>query len=203
MQTMDKSEIARRHLGTALALYLDDADPVSVHTLACAGAEVADVLSETDGRTPFRLFRTLERGREITDREYVNIRNVYANAFKHARQHSGAMREDAKLLTEFNDVSNDERLFVAWFDFGCSGRPHPIESHVFQAWFLALHPIRLTGSAAGQNLLTDLSAEFPDLPSLNRDRQKKRLRRSIAIAKRDRKMMADSRIDQRPLILRG
>jgi hypothetical protein len=34
---LDKTQVARRHLGTALALFLDDRDPVPVHTLACAG----------------------------------------------------------------------------------------------------------------------------------------------------------------------
>ncbi len=28
---MDKTEIARRQLGTALSVYMDDQDPVSVH----------------------------------------------------------------------------------------------------------------------------------------------------------------------------
>jgi hypothetical protein len=41
----DKTEIARRQLGTALALFIEDRDPVSVHTLACAGCEIAEYLT--------------------------------------------------------------------------------------------------------------------------------------------------------------
>lgn len=32
-----KAAVARRQLGTALALFLDDSDPISVHCLACGG----------------------------------------------------------------------------------------------------------------------------------------------------------------------
>jgi hypothetical protein len=39
---LDKAQIARRQLGTALALFIEDLDPVSVHTLACAGGEIAE-----------------------------------------------------------------------------------------------------------------------------------------------------------------
>jgi hypothetical protein len=49
----DKADIARRQLGTALALFLDDADSVSVHTLACAGSEIAEHLTRKAGAEPF------------------------------------------------------------------------------------------------------------------------------------------------------
>jgi hypothetical protein len=43
-QNLSKLKIAsaRRQLGTALALYLQDADPVSVHCLAGGGCELID-----------------------------------------------------------------------------------------------------------------------------------------------------------------
>ena len=50
---LDKTQVARRHLGTALALFLDDLDPVSVHSLACAGCEVAEHLTRKAGAKPF------------------------------------------------------------------------------------------------------------------------------------------------------
>ena len=46
---LDKTQVARRHLGTALVLFLDDLDPVSVHSLACAGCEVAEHLTRKAG----------------------------------------------------------------------------------------------------------------------------------------------------------
>jgi hypothetical protein len=43
---MDKGEVARRQLGTALDMFLRGQDPVSVHTLAMAGGEIAERLAE-------------------------------------------------------------------------------------------------------------------------------------------------------------
>ena len=48
-----KGQIARRQLGTALALFIEDRDPVSVHTLACAGGEIAEYLARKKGKEPF------------------------------------------------------------------------------------------------------------------------------------------------------
>ena len=53
MSGLNKIEIARRHLGTALALFLDDLDPVAVQTLACSGSEIAEHLSKVAGEEPF------------------------------------------------------------------------------------------------------------------------------------------------------
>lgn len=197
---MDKAQAARRQLGTALSLYLEDRDPVSVHTLACAGAELAESLSVAAGTTPFRFFRTNEKGREITDQEFTRLRNLFANAFKHYSGRNGKDRQDDALLQGFSDVDNDERLFIGWFDYGCGGYPNPAEAHVFQAWFLALHPSKLD-SPDGLSLRAGLDRAFPNLTRLPRDRQKKRLREQIARMKRDREMMNDSRVDRRPLIL--
>jgi hypothetical protein len=47
---MDKAEVARRLLGTALDLFLRRQDPVAVHTLAMAGSKVAEWLAEKGGR---------------------------------------------------------------------------------------------------------------------------------------------------------
>jgi hypothetical protein len=55
---LDKTQVARRHLGTALALFLDDLDPVSVHTLACAGCEVVEHLTRKAGVEPFSTSRS-------------------------------------------------------------------------------------------------------------------------------------------------
>ena len=72
MLRLDKIQIARRQLGTALALFIDDRDPVSVHTLACAGGEVAEHLTRKAGAEPF-VSHALAT---FTDRELVDIRRL-------------------------------------------------------------------------------------------------------------------------------
>jgi hypothetical protein len=42
--TLDKIHVARRQLGVALALFLEDLDPIVVHVLACTAGEVAEYL---------------------------------------------------------------------------------------------------------------------------------------------------------------
>ena len=196
---MDKIEVARRQLGTALSLYLDDHDPVSVQVLASAGMEIAHHLSVKASAHPFKLFRQAEAP-SITDAEYGSIRGYFANAFKHAVKPNGVERDDTGILAEFSDLQNDDRLFIGWFDFGCAGHPHPIESHVFQAWYMAMHPARLA-SAAGQELLRDLDLQFPGLSELPRMKQKAMLKWMIERAKRSRRFTADPRVDPRPLQL--
>src|SRR5215472_12928401 len=99
---LDKIEIARRQLGTALALFLQDSDPVSVHTLACAGCEIAEHLTRKAGEKPFSAHALLT----FPDLDIGKIRqlqNQYWNAFKHARTHDGIEREDSELLERFGD----------------------------------------------------------------------------------------------------
>lgn len=197
--TMNKIEVARRQLGTALSLYLDDRDPVSTHVLACAGMEVADHLSFKAGAHPFKLFRQAETP-TLTNKEYSELRGHFANAFKHAEKRPGIERDDRAIFADFSDLQNDDRLFIGWFDFACPGNAHPMESHVFQAWYLALHPSRLQ-SPHGLELLRDLSGVFPNLPELPRQKQKARLRKEIEKAKKNRRLMGDPLVDRRSLRL--
>lgn len=50
---MDKTELARRQLGTALYLFLNDLDSISVHSLACGGGELSAHLTRKAGKEPF------------------------------------------------------------------------------------------------------------------------------------------------------
>jgi hypothetical protein len=50
---INKTEDARRQLGTALQMFLHGEDPVSIHTLAMAGGAVAEHLARKAGAAPF------------------------------------------------------------------------------------------------------------------------------------------------------
>ena len=195
---MDKTEIARRQLGTALSLYLDDRDPVSVHLLACAGMEIAEHLSIKAGSQPFRIFG--QEGNALSAAEYGDIRSLFANAFKHATKRKGVERDDTAILADFSDVENDDRLFIGWFDFANAGNPHPIESHVLLSWFIAMHPERLD-TPYGLEFLREIDPFFSGITGLSRERQKAMLRKQIEKAKKNRRMMADPLVDPRPLRL--
>lgn len=196
---MDKIEVARRELGTALSLYLDDRDPVSVQVLASAGMEIAHHLSVKASAQPFKLFRQAEMP-SVSDAAYGSIRGYFANAFKHAVKPNGVERDDTGILAEFSDLQNDDRLFIGWFDFACAGNAHPIESHAFQSWYLAMHPVRLN-SPQGRSLLRELDTIFPDVARLTRGQQKAMLKKQISVAKKNARWISDPLVDPRPLRL--
>jgi hypothetical protein len=50
--SLDKAQIARRQLGAALALFIDDLDSVAVHVLACGGGEIAERLAIKAEKAP-------------------------------------------------------------------------------------------------------------------------------------------------------
>lgn len=134
---------ARRQLGTALALYLQDADPVSVHCLAGGGCELIEYYAKRVGAEPFTS-HALKTFPEIKVQEIRKLQRQYWNAFKHAiHQHSGEERDDDALLERFTDEQNDHVLFIGWYDYWAAVNAMPIEAQVHQSWYLAMHPNKL------------------------------------------------------------
>jgi hypothetical protein len=58
-----------------------DADPVSVHTLACAGCEIAEHLTRKAGAKPFST-HVLATFPDLDLRDLRQLQNQYWNAFK-------------------------------------------------------------------------------------------------------------------------
>ncbi len=196
---MDKLEAARRQLGTALQLYLDQRDPVSVHCLVCGGCELADSLAAERGQKPMRLF-SLAQQTKMDEAAFYRLRNRFWNAFKHYKTLSGQVRQDDELLGSFTDAENRERLFLGWFDYASAGGALPIAAQVYNTWFMALDRSRFRSDEA-LSFLTELDKVFPGLAELPPDRQHQRLRREVEKARRDRELVNDTLTDRRPLIL--
>jgi|SRR5262245_45591990 len=103
--------VTRRRCGSPceplqLALFLEDSDPVSVHTLACAGCEIAEHLTRKAGEKPFSThalltFPDLDRG------EIRRLQNQYWNAFKHAQTRGGIEREDRDMLERRRNLASE------------------------------------------------------------------------------------------------
>jgi len=169
---LDKTQVARRHLGIALALFLNDLDPVSVHTLACAGCEVAEHLTRKAGAEPFST-------------------HVLATT------QDGVERDDQELLDRFDDDTNNHTLFIGWHDYMLATGTLPPEAQAFLMWYFALYPDKLN---PGVNI-TPYERAFPNLKEKSAPERKKMLRDWIASARNDLDLMADPRTDARPLIL--
>lgn len=193
---MDKTEVVRRQLGTALHLFIQDADPVSVHTLASAACEIAEHLPFKSGRAPFTN-HALATFPDLDIAKLHSIQRKHFNAFKHMTTRDGKARADSELLETFTDIHNDAALFVGWYDYLEACGNEPIAAQVFQAWFFALHPEKLEeGNDPG--VYTEL---FPALSKCSRSEQKRRLREMVELHERDEGLLRDEKTDPRPLIL--
>lgn len=193
---LDKTEIARRQLGTALALFLDDADPVSVHTLACAGAEIAEHLTVKANAEPFSV-HALATFSKLDIPKLKRIRNQYWNAFKHATTRGGLDRADEELLERFTDEVNDHALFVGWYDYTLATARTPLEAQVFHVWYFARYPDKLNPEVDS----AEFQSVFPNLASLSRSDQKKALSEVVAKYRDDQEIMKHTQTDARPLVL--
>jgi hypothetical protein len=192
-----KIDSARRQLGTALALYLRDLDPVSVHCLAGGGCELIEYYAKKAGGDPFTS-HILKTQPDIDIQQVRLLQRKFWNAFKHAKhQFSGQERDDDELLRRFTDEQNDHALFIGWFDYAIAANAMPLEAQVHQAWYIALHPDKL---AAGfpENLYGDV---FPNVRERSRPEQKRMLNDVIARYRMDAGLMDDPRTDRTDLIL--
>ncbi len=203
LEGLDKAEVARRQLGTALALFLQDQDPISVHVLACAGGEVAEGLAEEAGGPTFRSMR--EQAEPVLTRvDYTDLKTRTYNALKHYRRpkrQGGAVRDDTGILSVFTDDDNRTALFVGWWDYKRTGKPAPIEADIFTTWFLATHPETLPHSDEASTFLIRADREFGPLTGIEPWRQKRRLIQSVRRWRNDPQIRRDTNVDLRPLIL--
>ncbi|MBB4041815.1 hypothetical protein GGR34_003496 [Microvirga flocculans] len=194
-----KVESARRQLGTALALYLMDHDPVSVHCLAGGGCEVIEFYAGKSA-APF-VTQVLNENPNIDLERFRRLQRQYWTAFKHATRWVGkgkaVERDDDELLYQFTDEQNDVALFIGWSDYAKATGTMPIEAQVQQAWWIAknlekLHPNHSKARYEGL---------FPNIKSLPRADQKRLLREKIEWARSVPEVMSDPKTERRALIL--
>jgi hypothetical protein len=191
---LDKTEIARRQLGSALALFLKDSDSVSVHTRACVCCEIAEHLTRKAGAEPFSTHALLT----LPEINVGAIRNQYWNAFKHAKTRGGIERDDSELIARFHDAVNDHTLLIGWYDYVLAVGALPIEAQIFQMWYFALYPEKLNPEVDTMTY----QRLFQMLPSKSRAAQKQALREVISSYRGNAEVMTHPETDPRPLMVR-
>jgi len=190
-----KLQIARCQLGAALSLFIRDKDPLSVHALACGGAEIIEGIAE-HANLPTLSTHILATFPDIDRAKIVRLRNQYWNALKHfyARDNKTA-RDDEELMADFNDTKNDAVLFMGWLDYMTVAKRLPVEVQVFQVWWYATNEGRMNPQADP----TPWRRAFPGIASVPRHEQKRRLRRALEKHRKDKGILADSRTELGPL----
>jgi hypothetical protein len=112
-----KLKIARAQLGTALRLFVENREPISVHALACGGSEVIEGLAN-QADLPTLSSHMMKTVPDLDYAKIKRLRNQYWNAIKHfyGRDNKTA-RDDEALMADFADAANDSVLFMGWLDY--------------------------------------------------------------------------------------
>jgi hypothetical protein len=152
---VDKLDAATRQLRTAITLWFNEGDPVSIHALAFAAYEVIHAVSKK--RNPYRrdlLFDSLVIKDEY--RSQVNIYlKKYAYFFKHADRNP-----DAEI--EFNPELSETFILYAICGRELCGEPSSEEESNYLWWLQIHHSDILTQK--GRDALSNLmSAENIEL----------------------------------------
>jgi hypothetical protein len=169
---IDKEEVAVRQLDTAIRLLFDGGDVVSVHTLACAAANVfRDILRARGGAAWYDAIIESHPGME---REVRQTLARAQNFFKHADR-------DAEEELDFDESVNEQTIIVATLEYGellrlgaPSGRTKTtIPMSVFQLWYFAMNPTILLPAPADSGVQIAAAADqlFPGLRTMPRAEQ--------------------------------
>ena len=133
------------------------------------------------------------------DRSRLNrIRNKYWNAFKHATTRKGLDRQDEEVIQQFDDAVNDHVLYLGWHDYMLATTSLPVEAQVFQMWYFALYPQKISQPSA-----VDQAVQwFGKINEVPRAEAKRRLRIVIEDVRQTwPELMSDPMTENRPLLL--
>ncbi|MHB1076356.1 hypothetical protein [Thiobacillus sp.] len=187
MSSLTKIEAAKRQLVTALRLFFDDCDPVSVFTLASNAWEIIDALCENGG---ILSLSGQTRGHLPPDKDlrqhYVN--SPYRNYFKHAD------RDPYIELSGFDDLKNDGMLFLAVEDYIRLNHQSPLEFQVYQLWYLAIYTEKIADDAL-ERVMPEIETTFPCIKECMRLDQKAMARAVLTAARNDQILGADPLVE--------
>lgn len=133
----------------------------------------------------------------LTPAALAKLRNQYWNAFKHFyEQDRTTVRDDARLLNDFNDHSNDAILFQGWWDYLSIRKKLPVAAQVFQVWWYAINDEKLSPEADR----TTIELVFPNLRSQSRFEQKRRPRRTVEKYRQNKLILSSPQTEREPLV---
>lgn len=184
---LTKTDVARRQLVTAIRLFFQNDDPVSIYSLAANAWEVIDVLcnrarvaslsNETRGHVP--------SGKDLKN-DYVN--SPYRNFFKHAD------RDPDALLTGFDASNVDSILMLAVEDYLRLHKRSPVEFQAFQLWYLATH-INKVADGALASIVLAIDRLLPNIRNVSRAGQIAMGKKFLAAARHDEALLTDVRTE--------
>lgn len=184
-----KIDAAKRQLITAIRLFFDGGDGVSVYSLASNAWEVIDVLCTKAGVKSFskQMRENLPAGHTL--KHYIN--EPCRNFFKHAGQDPNP---DSSV--ELRETNVAGILFVAVEDYMRLRNGGPVEAQVFQAWFIAVCPEKINDyDPIAQSVLESAELAFPGIAALPESDQIARGRQVLEDARQNADLAADPRTE--------
>jgi hypothetical protein len=129
--TVTKLDAAKRQLRTALRLWFDDGDPVSIHTLLAAAHEIIHTLYRRKG------LRDLLFDSDLIKDEF---RSKWAKSMKAAPTFFKHAQHDPDSSIEFNPEINSLFPLFLVAGFHRMGEPLEIEERAFLLWLQVNRP---------------------------------------------------------------
>lgn len=171
---INKMDAAIRQLDTAIELFFEKRDPVSVHTLvAAAGRILSDLVEHQNPGDSWRS-NTAKSMHALPPKQVFSILNSTANFLKHAD-------EDPEGEHVFTEAVNDDLIFMATLE---CGEIHltSLGMQVFQIWYMASYPERFP---VDNQPAQDAKGLLPTLASLPREKKIELGAQFLAEQKRD------------------
>ncbi len=134
-QTIDKLEAACRQLNTAISLWFNDGDTVSIHVLTCSAYQIVHDINRHQGGREL-LYDSLVFKDEYR-RESINFLKQHYNFFKHAKK-------DPLGTIEFDPIVTE--LFILYTSLGIEAigyRPDEVRG-AFNIYYALHNPHHLT-----------------------------------------------------------
>lgn len=148
-----KLEAAKRQLETAIILYFNDRDPISIHTLSCAAHEIIAHLNKKKGGTPLILEGNMVK--KEYKKDFRDMVREAKNFFKHANQ-------DSDRVLDFNPDTNDYYLLDACEGYELlTGEKNPYFI-IYRGWFHSKYPhiLNIEGEQIIRNKFGNNKIEF-------------------------------------------
>jgi hypothetical protein len=187
MQRLSKSETAKCQLVTAIRLFFDDSDPVSIFTLAANAWEIVDVLCCKNGIDSLsnQSRKHIPGGKDL---KYDFVNSPFRSFFKHAD------RDPDACLEGFDDQKCDSMIFLGVEDYMRLHKKSPLEFQVFQLWYLAVH-IEKVADDALNGILDSIETYFPNIRALTRVEQKRMGKLALLDTRQDAALAGDPGVE--------
>jgi hypothetical protein len=160
--------VARSQLLTAIDIFFNDRDPISVHVLASNAREILESLCRLAAVEPITELLLRDHPNKPKKDIYTTL-NFYRNCFSRVGKTWEERKAEQAILNQFDDNTNDYLLYVCVEDYVRLRGSSPFPMQALYAWFCALHS-DLLGPVYPRQKFRDL---FPGISQMNRYQQKR------------------------------